>query len=209
MSGLPAIAVTMGDAAGVGPEIIIRALAQPELYALCRPVVIGDAGHLRRLAHTLHSSLHIHSITAFEEACPDENNLYCLDLGLIPSDLPMGQMSAVAGECAYRAVVSAVELAAAGKVAALCTAPLSKAGLHLAGHRYPGHTELLAALTQTPEVSLMMTTKDLRVIHVTMHVGLLDAVAMIEPGVVYRTIRRGIDAMLAYGIARPRVAVAA
>ena len=95
----------------------------------------------------------------------------------------------------------------AGRVQAICTAPLNKEALHAAGHRYPGHTELLATLTDTPEVSMMLSAPKLRVVHVTTHVGLLDAVARIEPGLVERTIRRGNDTLRKSGIARPRIAV--
>jgi 4-hydroxythreonine-4-phosphate dehydrogenase len=92
-------------------------------------------------------------------------------------------------------------------VPAICTAPLNKAALHAAGHRYPGHTELLAELSGTEEVSMMLATADLRVIHVTTHVGLIDAVELIEPARVLRTIRRGHDALRKAGIERPRIAV--
>jgi 4-hydroxythreonine-4-phosphate dehydrogenase len=96
-----------------------------------------------------------------------------------------------------------------GEVQAICTAPLNKEALHLGGHDFPGHTELLAALMGVPEVSMMLMTPRLRVIHVTTHIGLIDAVARIEPGLVERTIRRGDEALKRAGIARPRIGVCA
>ncbi len=96
---------------------------------------------------------------------------------------------------------------AGGRVAAICTAPLNKEALWAAGHKFPGHTELLAHLTGTPEVSMMLTTPKLRVIHVTTHIGLLDAIERIEPGLVERTIARGQEALVRIGIAKPRIAV--
>jgi 4-hydroxythreonine-4-phosphate dehydrogenase len=101
----------------------------------------------------------------------------------------------------------AAHLAMEGRVAAICTAPLNKEALQAAGHKFPGHTELLAHLTGTPEVSMMLTTPKLRVLHVTTHIGLIDAIDKIEPGLVERTIARGQEALVRIGIARPRIAV--
>ncbi len=131
----------------------------------------------------------------------------CLDLDLIPEDLPWGKLSAVAGEGAFQFVKRATALALSGEVDAICTAPLNKEALHAAGHIYPGHTELLAALTNTAEVSMMLAAPRLRVIHVTAHLGLLDAIERIEPGLVERTIARGHAALRQTGIADPRIAV--
>ncbi|MBK1660105.1 4-hydroxythreonine-4-phosphate dehydrogenase PdxA, partial [Paracraurococcus ruber] len=114
-----------------------------------------------------------------------------------------------AGDAAYRYIAEAARLAQAGEVDAICTAPLNKAALHMGGHRYPGHTEMLAALTGTPEVSMMLTAPRLRVIHVTTHIGLLDAIARIEPGLVERTIARGHAVLVRAGIAAPRIGVCA
>jgi 4-hydroxythreonine-4-phosphate dehydrogenase len=113
----------------------------------------------------------------------------------------------VAGDAAYQYIKKAVELAVAGKVGAICTAPLNKEALHAGGHIYPGHTELLADLCGVPEVSMMLTAPNLRVIHVTVHIGLLDAIARIEPGLVERTIVRGHDTLEKAGIPNPRIGV--
>ena len=106
----------------------------------------------------------------------------CIDLKLIPENLPWGVLSAISGDAAYQFVVRAVELAQKGEIDAICTAPLNKEALHAGGHIFPGHTELLAQLTSTPEVSMMLATPKLRVIHVTAHIGLVDAIERIEPG---------------------------
>ena len=128
---------------------------------------------------------------------------------LIPDDLPFGQLSAVAGDAAYRYIERAVALAMAGSVDAICTAPLNKEALRAGGHDFPGHTELLAHLTGTPEVSMMLSAPGLRVIHCTTHIGLIDAIARIDPDLVARTISRGHEALVRAGIAAPRIAVAA
>ena len=198
----------MGDAAGVGPEIIMQALALDEVNLLCRPIVIGDAGRLRLAGRITGSKLEIVAMSDPRAEASDRPGIVrCIDLGLIPADLPFGEISAPAGECAFRAIERAVRLAQVGQADAICTAPINKAALHAAGHDYPGHTEILATLTGTPEVSLMMVSGALRVIHVTMHMGLLDAIARIEPELVFRTIARGVEAMQRAGIAAPRVAV--
>jgi 4-hydroxythreonine-4-phosphate dehydrogenase len=203
----PLIAITMGDATGVGPEIIVKALAREEPWAFCRPLVIGDAARLRRAAEICRLAVPVRTVDDVDIAGRERGTIDCLDLALIPHDLPFGQLSAVAGDAAYRYVARAVELAATGAVAAICTAPLNKEALHAAGHLYPGHTELLAALTGTPEVSMMLSAPRLRVIHVTTHIGLVDAIARIDASLVERTIRRGHETLARAGIARPRIAV--
>jgi 4-hydroxythreonine-4-phosphate dehydrogenase len=131
----------------------------------------------------------------------------CIDLKLIPKGLPWGVLSAQAGDAAFRYLEVAARLALDGKVGAICTAPLNKEALRAGGHNFPGHTEMLAHLTGTQEVSMMLTTPKMRVLHVTTHLGLLDAIAKIEPGLVERTIARGYAALLKAGIAEPKIGV--
>jgi 4-hydroxythreonine-4-phosphate dehydrogenase len=208
-SSLPTIAVTMGDGAGVGPEITVAALLDESILAACHPIVIGDAARLRAAAEILGREADIVPVAGIDDAVYSPGRINVIDLGLLPADLPWGVVSAVAGDAAFHYIRVACELAMAGSVSAICTAPLNKAALHLGGHEYPGHTELLAALTNTAEVSMLLSTPRLRVIHVTTHIGLIDAIAMIEPELVERTIRRGWDAMRNSGIANPRIGVCA
>jgi 4-hydroxythreonine-4-phosphate dehydrogenase len=203
----PLIAITMGDAAGIGPEIIVKALAGPEAHAICRPLVIGDAARLAKASNVSGVAIGIHRVDRPADACFEPGAIDCVDLALVPDDLPFGQLSAVAGEAAFRFIERAVALAVTGEVDAICTAPLNKAALHAAGHRFPGHTEILAHLTGTAEVSMMLTAPNLRVVHCTTHVGLLDAIERIDPGLVERTIRRGHDSLVRAGMAHPRIAV--
>ncbi|HWI83995.1 4-hydroxythreonine-4-phosphate dehydrogenase PdxA [Ramlibacter sp.] len=205
----PVIAITMGDAAGVGPEIIMKSLARAALYDGCRPLVIGDAGRLRAAGRIAGVELQVRAVATPAEARFEHGTVDCIDLGLIPADLPFGALSALAGDAAYRYIAKAVELARAEQVDAICTAPLNKEALHAGGHLYPGHTEMLAALTGTPEVSMMLVAPKLRVIHVTTHIGLLDAIERIEPGLVERTIARGHDTLVRAGMAQPRIGVCA
>jgi 4-phospho-D-threonate 3-dehydrogenase / 4-phospho-D-erythronate 3-dehydrogenase len=205
----PRIAITMGDAAGVGPEVIVKSLAHAEVFDFCRPLVVGDARRLRAAVRITGSPVEVRRATSpVDQAAGSSPRVAdCIDLDLIPSDLPWGKLSPVAGEGAFQFVKRATALARAGEVDAICTAPLNKEALHAAGHIYPGHTELLAALTDTAEVSMMLAAPRLRVIHVTAHVGLLDAIERIEPGLVERTIARGHAALQKTGIHQPRIAV--
>jgi 4-phospho-D-threonate 3-dehydrogenase / 4-phospho-D-erythronate 3-dehydrogenase len=193
------IAITMGDAAGVGPEIIVGALTGDDPFP--DAVVVGDAERLRRAASVLGVDVDVVAVERPADAVP-EGAIACIDIGGIDADLPFGELSAQAGDGAYRAIERAVALAQAGEVDAICTAPLNKEALHLAGHRYPGHTELLAELTGVSDYAMMLTTPKLRVIHVTTHIGLIDAVAAIDPARVERVIRLGHAAL-----SSPRIAV--
>ena len=203
----PIIAITMGDAAGVGPEIVVKALARPEVAAAVRALVIGDARRLAKAAAIAGVLLEVRTVDGAADAAFSGGTIDCVDLGLIPDDLPFGHLSAVAGDAAYRYIERAVALAVAGTVDAICTAPLNKEALRAAGHDFPGHTELLAHLTGTPEVSMMLCAPGLRVIHCTTHIGLIDAIARISPELVARTISRGYEALVRAGIAAPRIAV--
>jgi 4-hydroxythreonine-4-phosphate dehydrogenase len=209
MTNRPVIAMTMGDAAGVGPEIIMKTLTHFEIYEQCRPLVIGDTFRLQEAGRIVGAQLEINSLTAdqVDEALYAPGTIDCIDLKLIPHDMAWGKLSAVAGDAAFRYMEVAAKLAAAGKIQAICTAPLNKEALHAGGHKYPGHTEMLAALTGTKEVSMMLSTPKMRVIHVTTHIGLIDAIAKIEPALVERTIARGVEALHKAGIMNPKIGV--
>jgi 4-phospho-D-threonate 3-dehydrogenase / 4-phospho-D-erythronate 3-dehydrogenase len=171
--------------------------------------VIGDANRLRKAGRLVGVPLEVDALSDARDADFSSKAVQCLDLKLVPDDLPFGKMSPAAGEAAYRYIEKAVQVVQAGLAQGICTAPLSKEALHAAGHKYPGHTELLAHLTGTPEVSMMLVSPKLRVIHVTTHIGLLDAIEKIEPGLVERVIARGHEVLVRAGIANPRIGVCA
>jgi len=197
----------MGDAAGIGPEVCVKALASAEVRDVCRPLVIGDVRRLARAALIAEVPLGLRAVTSAGQASFEAGTIDCIDLGLIPDELRFGELSAVAGDAAYRYIERAVALALSGEVDAICTAPVNKAALHAGGHVFPGHTEILAHLTGTSEVSMMLCTPVLRVIHCTTHVGLLDAIARIDAPLVERTIRRGHEVLVRWGVSAPRIAV--
>ena len=197
----------MGDAAGVGPEVVMKALAREAAYAQCRPLVIGDARQLERTKKFLNLNLDIHLIKKPEDAKFNSGTVDCIALGLVPANIPYGKISAAAGEAAYRYIELAVRLTLEGAIDAICTAPINKEALNAAGHRFPGHTEILAALTGTPEVSLTLFSPRLRVIHVTAHMGLIDSIERIDAGLVERTIARGRELLMRAGGKEPRIGV--
>lgn len=203
------LAITMGDPAGIGPEIIVKAMADAGIRSRARLLVIGSAARLRQAAELVGSSLRVVTVDGPADARFGGDEIDCIDVPGIGTDLPWGELSADAGDAAYRSVEKAVQLALAGEIDAICTAPLNKAALHLAGHRYPGHTELLADLTGTAEVSMMLTAPRMRVIHVTTHIGLIDAIERIDGDLVFRTIARGHELLTRMGIADPKIAVCA
>jgi 4-hydroxythreonine-4-phosphate dehydrogenase len=203
----PTIAITMGDASGIGPEIIMKALSHPEVHDMCNPLVVGDAERLRTAGEIVRYSPRVDSLEDAAQARFAPGVVECIDLKLIPKDHPFGSVSAISGEAAFRFIERAVRIVEAGEADAICTAPLSKEALHAAGHRYPGHTELLAELTGTPEVSMMLSSPKLRVIHVTTHIGLIDAIERIEPGLVERVIGRAQTVLVKAGIGSPRIGV--
>jgi len=205
----PVIGITMGDGAGVGPEIILKSLKNREIYDLCDPLVIGDSKILERAKSYVNSDLEIRTVTEDQlgQLAYEFGSVYCLDLDLLSADLPLGQVSAEAGHAAFEYLAKAIDLAKKQQIDAICTAPLNKEALHKGGHQYPGHTEILADLTDTSEFSMMLSAPNLKVIHVTTHVGLIDAVKMINPERVYRVIQLAHETLTKSGIENPRIAV--
>jgi 4-phospho-D-threonate 3-dehydrogenase / 4-phospho-D-erythronate 3-dehydrogenase len=204
---LPTIAITMGDPSGIGPEIIMKALGRAHVRSICRPLVIGDSARLRKAAQIVGSSLQVTSLETPDQARYPADTVECIDLRIVPEHHAFGQVSALSGEAAFRYIECAVRLVKEGAAQAICTAPLSKEALHAAGHKYPGHTELLAHLTGTKEVSMMLVAPKLRVIHVTTHMGLIDAIERIDAALVERTIGRAHATLVKSGIASPRIGV--
>jgi 4-phospho-D-threonate 3-dehydrogenase / 4-phospho-D-erythronate 3-dehydrogenase len=205
---VPTLAVTMGDPAGIGPEIIVKAclrLAPRLREGALRLLVIGHRGALDRACRQLGGA------PAFPEAVPgpDAPALAFLPAGEEQGPVPVGEIAAEAGRFAYLAVERAVALAREGAVAAIVTAPLNKAALNLAGYRYAGHTDMLAALTGAKSSVMLLAHGNMRVGHVTTHVALADVPRLITPERLRRTIDLTLAAVRDLGVAAPRLAVAA
>lgn len=210
---LPLLAITMGDACGVGPEIVARACALP---ASSPCVVVGDVESMRRATARCGLTLPVARLDAAQDArtlpprCLGVWQPDGLPLGL--ADLPLGQVHADAGHAAVRCIEAAAALALAGRVDALVTAPIHKQALAAAGSPYPGHTEMLQALAgaggPVPEVRMMLANDELRVVLVTIHVGLRQAIDLLSVDRILQTIRIAHRDARRNGLAAPRIAVA-
>ncbi|MFJ7725907.1 4-hydroxythreonine-4-phosphate dehydrogenase PdxA [Neobacillus sp. NPDC097160] len=203
----PVIAITMGDPSGVGPEIIVKSLYDQHIYENCRPFVVGDLKILKRALEVTNIELQLNSIASPEEAKYQYGTIDIIDLDLVSEDLPWGQVSPEAGNAAFRYLERAISYANEKKIQGICTAPLNKEALHKAGHIYPGHTEILAELTNTKDFAMMLSAPGLRVIHVTTHIGLMDAIKKNNAERQYTVIKLAHDTLEKAGIKSPRIAV--
>lgn len=206
----PIVAITMGDPAGVGPEVILKALADGEIRALCRPLVVGDLRVLEAARDFAGVDLPLRAVSKVGEAQFPPPTVEVLDLGNCdPAEVSLGRISPLAGRAAVEAVERATRLALSGEVDAVVTAPLNKAAMRMAGYDYIGHTEVLAELCGAPKVTTMLITGALRVVHVTRHVPLAKVASLITKERVLETIRLTHEGMRAWGMERPRIGVAA
>jgi 4-phospho-D-threonate 3-dehydrogenase / 4-phospho-D-erythronate 3-dehydrogenase len=181
--GTPTLAVTIGDVAGIGPEITARTLlGHDELRGLCRPVVVGDAGVMRRAVTLVGGDPDaVRVVRDPGEATNEPGTVEVVQVGDPLPALPLGELDPVAGDAAYRFVVAACDLAKAGAVDGIVTAPLNKAAMHAAGHAFPGHTELLAHEFGVTDYSLVLSAGDLYLFHLTTHVSLRQAIDAVTP----------------------------
>lgn len=205
----PILAITLGDPAGIGPEVVLKAMLHQEVFDSCRPVVIGDRGVLDRAAARLAIRPRYESIVAIRRGGYEEGTVPLLDLENVAlAEAPVGQVSAGAGRAAVEYVMRACDLAMAGEVEAVVTAPLNKEAMHRAGFMYPGHTELLAERTGAERVSMLLVGPSLRVVHVSTHVGLEEAIKRVKPARVLEVIELAHNSCRMLGIEAPRIAVA-
>lgn len=206
---LPLVAITMGDAAGTGPEIITKSLALPELRAVCRPVVIGDAAAMSRALRFTGVSLNVRAIKDVAEATSAPGEIDVLDLANLDlATLKLGHVDPQAGHAAYEYIKLATELALAGSVSAVVTSSINKESLNAAGHHFDGHTGLLAHLCDRPDATMMLVADKLRVSHVSTHVPLRVAIDRVKPDRILTVLQLTHDAVRRLGIDRPRLAVA-
>ena len=201
----PLIAVSMGDPAGVGPEITAKALANPKIRAACRAVVVGDLGTMERAAGAVGLTVTAVELDALDRET-DEVQVYD-PWGRDLSDVPVGMIDARAGAAAAQAVIAATNLALDGRVAAIVTAPINKAAINAAGYQYAGHTELLADLTDSPGARMLLVAPGLRVIHNSTHVSLREAIERVTRDNVRHVIGLLDKTLRTMAIPEPRIAV--
>lgn len=200
------IAITMGDPAGIGPEIICRALSAMPAAERASAVVVGDPAILRRASASIGKDL---AFVSLEQAENDEGSVAVAVVEVPPGiEIPDGQISAAAGDMAFRCVQTAVELVQAGRAQVIVTAPLNKAALHEAGHYYDGHTGMLASLTGAPSSFMLLASETLSTLHVSTHVSLRDAIDRVTLERIIATVEAGHAHLVALGMLAPRIAVA-
>jgi 4-phospho-D-threonate 3-dehydrogenase / 4-phospho-D-erythronate 3-dehydrogenase len=205
----PILGVTMGDPAGVGPEIIARAAAAPSVRRDSRPVVIGAASAMSAALALVTSPLTLHPVKRIADCRWADGTLEVLDLGNVDMQtLPRGAVSADAGRAAYDYVERAVALAQAREIDGIVTAPINKEALAAAGMQHTGHTEILARLSDTADFAMLLMGHELRVIHVTTHVALRRVPDLVTRERVLKTIRLAQRTMQGLGRRDARIAVA-
>src|SRR6266571_8806071 len=203
------IGITMGDPAGIGPEVVLKAVAEDEIQSVCVPVIIGDAQLLAHNARTLDLQCG-YEIVRYDERLPDRlNDPIIFHLDNIQGHVEPGIESGDAGKAAAGYIEAAVELCAAGSIDAIATAPINKRALFLGGYSFPGHTEFLAYLTGAEDYAMGFVADNLRVVLISTHVPLSEAIRMATRERFEKTIRLADHELNRWGIERPRIAVAA
>jgi len=213
----PIVGVTLGDPAGIGTEIALRAMLEPAVREACDVVLFGSPAVVARALAVLDDDRSVHPVTPSDEQTLDDclaslpdgvNSVNVVTTSTDDALIPYGQIDARGGEAAVRAVTSAVAAAVAGAIDALCTAPLNKESMRLAGYPHDGHTELIASLTGSPVVSMLLLGRQLRVAHLTTHTAIAGVPAKITPDRLRAVIDISHRVMRAQGVAEPRIAVA-
>jgi len=211
----PRIVITMGDPAGIGPEIIIKALSLAEIYETCQPVVVGSAWVLEvalefSRSPALIGKPKLNPITEVGKARFKHGAIDVFDLGNMDVErLKLGKVDPMCGKASFEYIKKGIEIVQSGGAKAMVTAPLCKKSLEEAGFSYPGHTELLAELTGTKDFAMMLVGGNLKVVLVTRHLPLKDVASSLTKEKVLLAIRLGIKAMKVFGIDSPKVGVCA
>jgi len=205
----PILALTMGDAAGSGAEIITMSLGDRENTGRCRAIVVGDAGTMEEALEITGTPGSIRAIANPEEAKFQAGTIEVLDLRNIDlANLNRGHVSEMTGQAAYEYIEKATQLALTGVVDGIVTSAINKKSLNRAGHHYDGHTGLLSALCGSPEVTMMLVAGKLRVSHVSTHLPLRDAIERIRKDRILKTVELTHDGLGQLGITDPHIAVA-
>ena len=199
----------MGDPAGIGPEIVVKALTIKETYEKCRPIVTGDAKVMEWAAKQLGADVKINAIANVGEAKFEFGTIDVYDLKCIDMDtFEPGKVAPQCGNAAFVSIIKAIDLAMAGEVDGTVTAPLNKEALNLAGHHFDGHTEIYATFTGTKKYAMLLAEGKLRVIHVSTHVSLREACDRCKKERIIEVYELIDDACRQFGIEKPHIAVA-
>ena len=199
----------MGDPAGIGPEVVLKAVAEEEIQRTCLPIIVGDAQLLAHTARTLDLQSGYDIVRVGEPLPEQPSGPLIFHLDNINGVIEPGIESGPAGKAAGQYIEAAVELCAAGSVDAIATAPINKRSLFLGGYSFPGHTEFLAHLTGSEEYAMAFVAANLRIVLISTHVPLSEAIALVKRDRIMRTINLTNRELKRWGIENPRLAVAA
>jgi len=209
MEQLPILAITMGDPAGIGPEIVAKSFMEDVVYKQCRPIVTGNAGIMRRAVKLLNLPLEVNAVSSVGEAKFERGIMDVYDLKCCNAEtLKFGEVQAEAGHAAFVSITTAIDLAMKNEVDGTVTAPLNKAALNLAGHHFDGHTEIYAHFTGTKKYAMLLADANMRVIHVSTHVSLREACDRCKKERIIEVTELIDDACKMFGIENPRIGIA-
>lgn len=209
MNRKPRIGITLGDVAGIGPEVALKALLDPAVEEQCVPVIIGEETTLAHYASRLLPQRRLHPVAEPAAAAPDPSRIHLLDLGNIRfPEVELGRVSKECGRASLEFIRAGVSACLDKKLDAMVTGPIHKEAAQLAGIGVPGHTEYLASLCRVAEVRMLLVVDHLRAIHVTTHLALRQALERIRTARILETIRFGSLALKQLGVQRSRIAVA-
>ena len=199
----------MGDPAGSGPEIVVRALSHESTYQKCRPIVTGDANVMRKAVSLLGLDLQVNAVDEVKAAKFEYGTIDVYDLKCVDADsFEFGKVAAQCGNAAFVSIRKAIDLAMAEEVDGTVTAPLNKEALNLAGHHFDGHTEIYATFTHTKKYAMLLADEHLRVIHVSTHVPLRKACDLVKKARIIEVTELIDDACRQFGIENPRIGIA-
>lgn len=205
----PVIGITMGDPAGIGPEIVVKALNNPAMYDICRPLILGDAGMVAKTAEMLGLAPRVNAISQPGRGQYVHGILDVYDLHNVALDrLQVGEVQAMAGQAAYDYIEASVRLAMSGSIDAVATSPINKESIRAANVPFIGHTEMYGELTGTDDPLTMFQVLGLRIFFLTRHVSLADAIPLITKERLLDYIERCTDALVRLGVEKPTLAVA-
>jgi len=205
----PILGVSAGDPAGIGPEITAKALALPEIYEICNPLVVAEAEVMRGAVRFSGLDLKIHVVSSPRGGLYQPGTIDLLDLKNVDGkSVRHKSILAEYGRASFEYVKKVIELALEKEIDATVTGPISKEAINLAGFHYSGHTEIYADLTRTKDYAMMLMHEHFRVIHVSTHVSLREACDRVKKDRVYRVIRLGDETVKRLGVQHPRIAVA-
>ncbi len=177
----PIIAITMGDPAGIGPEIAVKALLQKEIHKACKPVIVGDAKVFEQIISKLQLHASVNTINSVADAKFEFGLIDVFDLNITDiAKLQFGEIDAMCGEASFQAVKKVIELALAKEVDATVTGPINKKSINEAGHHFAGHTEIYAHFTNTKKYAMLLVEDKMKVIHVSTHVSLRQACELVK-----------------------------